>query len=122
MAWIYHQRLHTISRNAFKRSTAYSGRGQGKNNPDMQDVKNTGPIPKGRYTIVGPPFKHPHTGMYTLRLQPDSNNKMFGRNGFMIHGDSKAHPGQASEGCIVVPFYIRKEIWLSNDRQLEVVE
>ncbi|CAM3609059.1 hypothetical protein VA7868_03548 [Vibrio aerogenes CECT 7868] len=64
----------------------------------------------------------PHTGIYSLRLRPDAGNQMFGRNGFMIHGDSRVHPGRASEGCIILRFHVRQQIWLSNDRQLEVVE
>ncbi|MDW6002752.1 tlde1 domain-containing protein [Vibrio mangrovi] len=122
MAWVYHLRSHYLSRNGLKISEAYSGNGIGKNNPEMQNVKSKGPIPRGRYTIVGTPFKHPHTGIYTLRLRPDDGNQMFGRSGFMIHGDSQAHPGQASEGCIVAPFWARQRIWLSNERQIEVVE
>ncbi|MFM2479936.1 tlde1 domain-containing protein [Celerinatantimonas sp. YJH-8] len=103
-------------------SEGYSGQGRGKNNPEMQNIKSTGPIPRGKYTIIGTPFKHPHTGIYTLRLQPNASNIMFGRDGFMIHGDSRAHPGQASEGCIILPFWVRKSIWMSNEREIEVVE
>lgn len=122
MAWIYHQRSHYISRHGMKISDGYSGHGDGKNNPEMQDVKNIGPIPRGKYRVVGSPFKHPHTGVYTLRLAPDRENMMFGRDGFMIHGDSRAHPGQASEGCIVLARWVRERIWDSGDRLLEVIE
>ncbi len=38
----------------------------------------------------------------------------------MIHGDSTTEPGQASQGCIILPLQIRKKIWDSNDRDLRV--
>ncbi|MGK3131451.1 tlde1 domain-containing protein [Pantoea sp. C8B4] len=57
-----------------------------------------------------------------MRLQPAPSNVMYGRAGFLIHGDSVAHPGGASNGCIVMPLNIRHKIWSSGDRQVEVVQ
>lgn len=88
----------------------------------MEGQQNVGPLPKGKYTITGQPFTHPHTGKYSIRLQPSPDNKMFGRAGFLIHGDSAKHPGSASNGCIILPLPAREEIWKSGDRQLEVVK
>jgi hypothetical protein len=38
-----------------------------------------------------------------------------------MHGDSKAHPGSASHGCVILPRATREEVWQSGDRELEVV-
>ena len=96
----------------------YSGHGPGKNNPDMQAEHDVGPIPVGRYTIGPPEDGH---GGFALRLTHDPGNEMFGRDGFLIHGDSVSEPGTASLGCIILPRMIRWAIWGSGDRDLEVV-
>lgn len=43
-----------------------------------------------------------------MRLTPYVENQMCGRDGFMIHGDSSAHPGEASDGCIVFKSSVQK--------------
>ncbi|MCC8400846.1 DUF2778 domain-containing protein [Paraburkholderia sp. MMS20-SJTN17] len=98
----------------------YSGRGKGKDNHDMQYVRDIGPIPVGEYTI-GAPFRHDHTGPYSMRLTPINGTNTHGRAGFMIHGDSIKEPGNASNGCIVLDPTIRMRIWNSGDRLLKVV-
>ncbi len=100
-------------------ATGYAGHGEGKNNPDLQWKKNTGPLPRGFYEI-GAPFDSDSHGPYCLRLTPFPENEMFDRAGFLIHGDSKSLPGTASEGCIILPPAIRKLMWASDDRLLEV--
>lgn len=45
---------------------------------------------------------------------------MFGREGFLIHGDSIVHMGQASHGCIILPRSIREQIAASGDDEIEV--
>ena len=98
----------------------YSGHGAGKNNPLMQAVSNTGPIPVGVYTIEAPVMSKTH-GPYAMALNPDPEDDMFGRSGFLMHGDSFLQPGQASLGCIIVSRDIRELVWESGDHQLEVV-
>jgi len=98
----------------------YSGKGEGKNNPAMENVKCVGPLPKGLYAI-GDPYDSNHTGKFSLPLTPDKNNEMYGRGSFLIHGDSIANPGTASNGCIILPRMVRMKIDLSNDKILEVV-
>jgi len=100
--------------------TGYSGHGLGKNNPEMEDVKNVGPLPRGAYIILSP-HDSDHTGPFTMSLIPDPNNQMFGRSGFAIHGDSIKEPGTASNGCIIMPRRVREEIYKSNDKYLEVI-
>lgn len=98
----------------------YSGRyPDGKNKPEMMKVKDVGPIPTGIYKI-GEPVDTVTHGPYVLPLTPDPGNEMFGRSGFLIHGDSVLHPGTASEGCIVLPRNIREMMWNSPDHVVKV--
>jgi len=120
--WVFQQSTGNLTKDGGFIYQGYAGKGNGKVNPDMENVPNIGPLPKGKYTIIGHPFHHPHTGSYSIRLQPDPHNKMLGRAGFLIRGDSVKHPGEASNGCIVVPLVIRKKIWASGDKILEVVK
>jgi hypothetical protein len=46
---------------------------------------------------------------------------MFGRSGFLMHGDNIRLPGTASEGCIILPRDLREAIWNSADHTLEVI-
>ncbi|MGD1094067.1 MAG: tlde1 domain-containing protein [Bryobacteraceae bacterium] len=102
----------------------YSGFEDGKNNPAMQTEPDCGPIPRGRY-MIGPvefaDVEGPH-GPFVLPLTADPANEMFGRSGFLIHGDSLTHPGCASRGCIILPRPTREAIAQSSDPDLEVVE
>ena len=123
MTWEYHQSSGFIYHDGVLVSDkGYSGKKPEQNQHDKQDVKGRGPIPVGKYTLQGGPFKHHKTGAYTIRLHPVPSNEMFGRDNFMIHGDSEKHPGEASEGCIILPKSIRQQIWQSGDHEIEVVE
>jgi hypothetical protein len=93
---------------------------QGKNNPLMQAVHSVGPIPQGTYDIQGPPFTHPTAGPFCLRLEPQQGTVTFGRAGFMVHGDTNP-PGNASEGCVVLPRAVRECIWNAGCLVLIVV-
>jgi hypothetical protein len=102
-------------------AVGYSGsrsRG-GKNDPGKQCVKSTGPIPRGRYSI-GAPFTGPSP--YSLPLTPDPANDMCGRSGFLIHGDSISHPGDASDGCIILTRPEREAIVKTGLKLLIVVD
>jgi hypothetical protein len=108
----------------------YSGaRPDGYNNPSMQGVENVGPIPCGRFRIVGPPFDSPKHGKYVLHLVPDAATRAFilslGRDPdtFLMHGDSIRLPGTASEGCVIQAHDVRVMVWTANavDPYLEVI-
>ncbi|AFC84794.1 tlde1 domain-containing protein [Frateuria aurantia] len=120
MPWRYSQRSGYLQQNDVYVEKGYSGSGIGYNNPALARVHDTGPVPVGRYQIL-PPFHPPETGACTLRLLAGPQTRLSGRSGFMIHGDSRIHPGQASSGCIVLDPRIRRRIWLSGDHVLEVV-
>jgi len=120
-AWTYAQKTGELQREGKHIATGYSGGGAGKNNPEMEKVHNAGPIPKGEWTIVGPPVDTRDHGPYVLTLQPVTNTKTFGREGFRMHGDSKESPGCASHGCVILPRTVREQVWTSGDRDLEVL-
>lgn len=90
--------------------TGYSGQPEYKNEPEFQNEKGKGCIPKGKYTIEKPAFQHPKCGPFCLRLEPDPKNVMYGRDGFLIHGDSIKEPGAASDGCIIMARTVREQI------------
>lgn len=103
-------------------ATGYSGSPEGKNDPSKQSVHNVGPIPQGLWTIVGPPQNTESHGPFVLHLYPNQGTETFGRDGFLIHGDSVSKPGTASEGCVILARNVRERIWNSGDRDFEVVE
>lgn len=120
MTWRYEQATGQLSHDGVDVAVGYAGAGEGKNNPDMQDVQCVGPIPRGRYSINAPMDTKTH-GPYAMHLTPDPSNDMCGRSAFMIHGDSVVHPGTASEGCIIQARPVRQQIWNSGDHDLTVV-
>jgi hypothetical protein len=120
--WVYAQRTGELWRDGKVFARGYAGRGAGKNNPDMQYVRSTGPIPQGSYMMVGPPHAGGHLGPDVMYLAPAPDNEMGGRGGFFIHSDAPSDPGNASEGCIVVdPPHLRWDIWNTGDPYLTVV-
>lgn len=124
MPWIYHQRTGVLEYQANGRTetvaTGYSGLGAGRNNPSMQATHDTGPIPQGTY-MIGPAHQGAHTGPVTMNLDPQGHNAL-GRTLLRIHGDSRLHPGFASNGCIILDRATRDRIARSTDRTLNVVQ
>lgn len=102
-------------------SVGYAGHGEYKNDPHADHLAARGPLPRGFYHIEAPRDTAAH-GPYVLPLTPDPGNGMHGREGFLIHGDSKSAPGTASLGCMIFGPTIRRAIWTSGDHKLEVVE
>lgn len=126
--WVYHQATGELYRNTQYVGKGYSGKKPWKNLASAQNLRGEGPIPRGMYTI-GNPFNYkssPHhhgTGPYLMRLIPYAGDQMFGRSGFLIHGDStNPHEfGNASDGCIILNNPLRHVIGTSHDHILEVV-
>lgn len=119
--WTYHQSsgaLHDAK--GTKVVTGYSGFGPGKNNPVMQYAKGIGPVCVGMY-VIGKPYDSKRVGPYALPLDPMPGTDTKGRGDFRVHGDSKAAPGTASHGCIIVPRHIREQIWESGDHEMKVI-
>src|SRR5687767_7547919 len=127
MSWRYRQKHGALSRvdrdgTEVVVGHGYSGRNEGLNNPDMQDVPNVGPIPRGRWTI-GAPYDSERIGPFALPLLPDPDTETFGRSAFRIHGDRRLGPPKsASHGCVILSRDLRELIWDSSDTDFEVVE
>ncbi|WP_084169683.1 tlde1 domain-containing protein [Paraburkholderia ferrariae] len=125
MPWVYKQSNGELSHNGRivkqGNSGGYSGSGAGKNNPAMQATRSIGPIPQGTYNI-GTPRHSAHVGRYAMPLTPEVGTDTFGRSAFYMHGDSVAHPGSASEGCIIMDPHTRSQVWTSGDRKLQVIQ
>ena len=118
---IYVQRTGAVYKNGKRVTFGYSGFEEGKNNPEMQSVKNKGPIPCGVYTI-GPLHDSEQVGKNVMNLDPDEGTETFGRTDFRCHGDSAQHPGAASHGCIILSLPIRVAIVDKDpDRKIKVV-
>lgn len=96
----------------------YSGTGAGRNNPAMEAVPNVGPTPRGDYNI-GDARNSPNTGRMTLAITPRPGTDTHGRTLLRIHGDNADH--DASEGCAIAPYNVRRMINDSDDRVLHVV-
>jgi hypothetical protein len=118
--WTWDQLSGTLGKDGRRVATGYSGFGEGKNNPELERVHDVGPIPKGIFSI-GPPRDTTTHGPHVLPLTPQPGTNTFGRDGFLIHGDSVKDPGTASHGCIILPRTVRDQISAGSDHQLQVV-
>ncbi len=87
----------------------YAGNGPGLNNSGAQNQPDVGPLPQGNYT-VGAPRNGGRTGPMSRPLTPSSDNSMFGRHSFFIHGDNDARNHSASNGCPILPRNCRERI------------
>jgi hypothetical protein len=116
---VYHQVTGKLTLGDTEIGQGYSGKGDAKNNPDKEALKNTGPIPRGLYTVgkAREYKKMPNC----FDLTPDGHDAQ-GRTEFLIHGDSKTDPGNASEGCIILSPDVRKKIAESGISKLRVVK
>ena len=83
------------------RCVGYAGRGVGLNSPGASGIAGLGPLPGGEYD-VGRPVDHPRLGPLAFPVVPRLGNMMFGRSGFMIHGDNRKGDRSASSGCIIL--------------------
>ena len=117
--WKYVQKSGEMFRGDELIEIGYAGRGNGKNNPDMQCVKDTGPIPRGWWTILSATDQGPTK--LSLPLTPDTQTDTCGRSAFYVHGDSISNPGTASRGCIILPRSTRRCISESGDTRLQVI-
>jgi len=119
--WTYNSSNGALIHNGVHVGTGYSGHQAGVNNPEMESIHNTGPIPRGSWTISHF-FNDPGgKGPIVARLSPDEGTDTHGRGGFMIHGDNSEHNGTASHGCIILARPIREQIATSGDSILQVV-
>jgi hypothetical protein len=119
--WTYHQSTGKLMRNGRLVGVGYSGHGEGRNNPSLEFVKMTGPIPKGMWRMDGV-YNSAKVGPFAIILNPEPETETKGRGDFRIHGDSISKPGTASNGCIILSRAIRSDMWGSKDHILCVME
>lgn len=87
----------------------YSGHPPYVNDPEAEALKARGPIPRGCYRVSSP-WDHVRLGPVVFFLEPVDAKVMFGRSGFLIHGDNKYGNRSASHGCIILPRKVRDEL------------
>lgn len=120
MTWTYQQSTGDLKRDGRLIATGcYSGHGVHKNKPDDEALVAEGPIPRGKWKMTEL-YDSARVGPYAIKLVPVGHDA-HGRSAFRVHGDSSAHPGMASNGCIVTRRTVREAIWTSGDRDLEVI-
>lgn len=118
--WIYSQSTGKLwDKNGKFYHQGYAGKGEGKNNPDQEGVPFVGPIPRGKY-VIGEAYNSPDKGPLVMTLRPIDHDAL-GRTDFLVHGDSIKNPGEASEGCVIMPRYVRAQINDSDDKEFFVV-
>ncbi len=81
-------------------------------------MRNTGPIPKGNYSI-GNACRNPKNSAVVMHLTPSGAQNVFGRSDFSIHGNNTRN--DASQGSIILWRPIGSQISTSSDRALTVV-
>ncbi len=118
--WTYRQRTGEIidpGGNLLERG--YSGKGVGVNNPDMQHVEDTGPLPEGTWRMESAVERHPRLGLVAIPLTMVEGD-WFGRHSFYVHGDNHAMNRTASSGCIIASRRVRDRMAASKDRYIKV--
>lgn len=118
--WIYGVKQHAMIRGDKRRTDLYSGHDPWRDNPLAVHVHDLGPIPPGAYNLGTVEESGAH-GPLAIHLLPCSGTEMFGRSGFLVHGDSIAHPGDASHGCVIAPRELREQMAQGTDRLLVVI-
>lgn len=122
MSWKYSQttgQVHTPTGELL--GYGFAGRDKGLNNPAEQMTHNVGPLPQGKYKMVGWFDVKQPMGEGVIQLLPDPGNSMFGRSGFFIHGWALMDPLHSSDGCILLgSTATRLMLWKSADHDLEV--
>lgn len=120
MTWTYKQSTGELSHNGKHIEIGYSGVLTNKNNPDREQVKGMGPIPRGSWKIAGvSSSKGPLT---IILMHVSGNTYQRDPNSFRIH-DDKRHgvQGFASEGCIIMHHATRLLLKNSMGETLEVI-
>jgi len=120
MPWVYEQSTGRLLYKEAPVAKGYSGNGAGLNNSKMENSRNVGPIPRGKWKISRP-YDSKKKGEHVMALTPDGHDAL-GRTDFMIHGDNSKMNKSASNGCIILNKSQRKVISGSGDAELVVIE
>lgn len=98
----------------------YSGYPPHTNRPEAETIKAAGPLPRGNYRVrlLG---HHVRLGPTVFFLDPEAGTELFGRSGFLIHGDNEYGNNTASHGCVILSRKVRDRIAAMLPCTLEVV-
>jgi hypothetical protein len=116
---IFTMRTHRVNESDFPDYACgfgYSGAADYLNDSLIQDhmfAGGPGALPAGTYTITEI-YNDPRRGASTCALTPAESNEMFGRSGFLIHGDTTPPSHSASDGCIVTPLWVRQQFEVND--------
>jgi len=75
------------------------------NNPEAQNEKDKGPIPRGFYKMTVNNGDRGNKKAPVIILTPCPGNEMFNRDNFLIHGGKF----NASQGCIIIDGAARRK-------------
>lgn len=118
--WTYKQSTGELFRDGKLIEKGYSGVLTNKNNPDREQVRGMGPIPRGTWKIGSTGTSKGPLTITLIHVSGNSYSRDMGT--FRMHGE-KVHgvPGFASEGCIIM--YPHTRLMVSKDRGalLEVI-
>ena len=109
MKWIYTQSTGQLHHDGKLIATGYSGAPGHINATASEGIRNKGPIPRGLWRMTQVYAKHPRLGPAAISLVPVGHPAL-GRSDFLIHADSIAKPGAASQGCIILPYAVRAQM------------
>lgn len=119
-SWTYKQSTGELFRDGKLIETGYSGVPTNKNNPDREQVRGMGPIPRGRWKIGSTGTSK---GPLTITLYHiDGNTYSRDMGTFRMHGDKRrGMKGFASEGCIIMGPATRLLVSKDHGAILEVI-
>lgn len=107
------------------RWNAFSGHGEGYDNPAAVDQKGVGPLPPGLYACGALEPSHASLGSFVMSLSRLDLGSSYGRGSFYIHGAAAVHPELSSDGCIILQRGCRRLMdqimTKAGDRQLRVI-
>lgn len=118
--WIYKQSTGELFKDGKLIEKGYSGALTNKNNPDREQVRGMGPIPRGTWKIGGTGTSKGPLTITLIHISGNSYSRDMGT--FRMHGE-KVHgvPGFASEGCIIMHPSTRLQVSKDRGAYLEVV-
>ena len=100
----YSQQTGLLKYDGFVIALGFAGCGRGRNNPDCQNLRDRGPLPRGKYRITEI-LADSIVGKIAFPLEPLPETKMDGRKGpFWIHG------GEWSRGCPILELSDREKL------------
>ena len=118
--WLYKQSTGELYRDGKLIETGYSGVLTNKNNPDREQVRGMGPIPRGTWKIGSAGTSKGPLTITLIHISGASYSRDM--RTFMMHGE-KLHgvAGFASEGCIIMGPATRLLVSKDHGAILEVV-